>query len=489
MSMAGEILKVAKELLSSKQEKEFERLMRSFLKGTPFANKTYAAGGYVRDEVLGLEAKDLDVVVDIKGGAEKLTKTLYREFGSAVSRPRQMRKYPIWVISFKDDVEYNGELYRTKGAEIEVADAQKESFPEEDSRQRVTEPGTLAEDVERRDFTVNMLMKDLSTGEVNDLTGTSIADIEKGLLRGHPSVDFNKILSDDPLRMMRLVRFQAKYGWAVPLSVIKTVKRNAKRIEIVSAERIRDELIKIMEIGKLSQAIKFMKALGLLGYVMPEIEGLSSTQQDTSRGHHQEGDVLRHTLLVLKSAKAGVANQLAALLHDVGKPDTQEVMGEMIRFIGHEKVGGEIAEAIMRRLKFDRSTVKTVRRMVENHMRPHGLTRGEVGKKALRKFVRAIGEETVDAVLDLAEADSLGNLPSANEIPRLRQMIDEAMQVPMRQKPVLNGKEIQKILGIGTGPQVGEAIQFLMDKSDEYAARGIELSHAEATKLLEESFV
>jgi tRNA nucleotidyltransferase/poly(A) polymerase len=172
--------------------------------------------------------------------------------------------YPIWQITFKDNVEFDGETYRTKGAVIEFADTQTESFPDPESRQRVVEYGDLKQDVERRDFTVNMLMKDLSTGEVRDLTGTSINDIKKGILRGHPGVDFNKILRDDPLRMMRLIRFQAKYGWKVPLSVLKIVKRNAGRIKAVSGERIRDELIKVMKLGKLAQAIKMMKVVGLL---------------------------------------------------------------------------------------------------------------------------------------------------------------------------------------------------------------------------------
>jgi len=481
--------RVCKAMTAGRSEREVERLMKKLLKGTPFAGKAYATGGYVRDEVMGVSAKDLDMVVEMRDGAKKLTHFIKKEFPGEVSRPIQMRNYPIWVISFKGDVEYKGEVYKTKGADIEVADTQSESFPEEDSRQRVTEYGDLGQDVERRDFTVNMLMKDMSTGEVKDLTGTSIADIKKGLLRGHPGVDFDKILSDDPVRMMRLVRFQTKYGWRVPLSVMKTVKRNAGRIQIVSSERVRDELIKIMKIGKLGQAIRLMKALGLLKYVLPEVEELAGTEHEQSKGSHQEGDVLKHTLLVLKSAKPGVENQLAALLHDVGKPATQNVMDGLIRFIGHEKVSGEIAEAVMRRLKFDLSTVKKVRKMVENHMRPHGLTRGTPGKKALRKFVRNVGEEIVDAVLDLAEADALGNLPSENDIPRLRGMIDEAMDIPMVHKPPLDGNEVKRLLGISAGPEVGRAMKFLMDKVDSYAAKGRVLSKPEAESLLLDEFV
>jgi len=431
----------------------------------------------------------LDVVIEMKGGAKKLTAFIHKMFSGATNRPHQLGAYPIWAIEFRDNVEHKGTTYRTKGAEIEVADTQKESFPDERSRQRVTEPGTLKEDNERRDFTVNMLLKDLSTGELKDMTGTSVADIRDGVLRGHPGVDFNEILRQDPLRMIRLVRFQAKYGWRVPLSVMKVVRKNAKRIRIVSGERIRDELVKLMKIGKLAQGIRLMKALGLLKYVLPEIETLTQTDHDTSRGHHQEGDVFRHTMLVLRSAKPGVENQLAALLHDVGKPATQEILDDVIHFHGHEDVSGEIAEAIMRRLKFDKNTVRAVRRMVENHMGPHNLMRGNPGPKALRRFVRKVGEELVDAVLDLAEADSLGNLPPVNDIPQLRKMIEDVQKVaPAGEKPPLNGHEIMTLLGVNSGRVVGEAVQVMRDAMDELADKGEVLTKLMAKTLLLEHF-
>lgn len=486
--IAVDILKVAK-MTASMAEEEVERLLKVFLKGTPFANKAYAVGGYVRDQVLGIPAKDLDIVVDMKDGSKKLAEYLFRAFPGKVSTPRQMRAYPIWVIAFKDDVDFNGETFGVSGAEIEIAEPQKESFPDEDSRQRVTEPGTLAEDVERRDFTVNVLLRDLTTGELKDLTGTSVSDIQHGVLRGVPGVDFGKIIRDDPLRMMRLVRFQAKYGWNVPLSVIRTVRDNAERISIVSAERIRDELIKIANVGKMAQAVRFMKTLGLLKYVIPEVDALKDTQQETGLGYHQEGDVFKHTLLVLQNSKPGVENQMAALLHDVGKPATMELVLGHIKFHGHEKAGGEIAEAIMRRMKFENKTVHMVRKMVENHMRPHNLARYDVSAKALRRFVREVGEETVDAILDLAEADSLGNLPPKDEIPKLREMIEEVQKVtPADAKPPLNGNEVMTLLGVSPGKEVGEAIQFLRDKMDELAADGKALTKEEAAKLLLEKF-
>lgn len=488
--MIDELIKIARDVMASTSEKEVERLLRFVLRGTPFSGKTFGVGGYVRDEVLGIDAKDLDIVVEMNGGAEKITKFLHGKYPTETSTPRKMgAAYPIWQITFKDDIEYKGETFKTSGAIIEFADTQKESFPDSDSRQREVQYGDLREDVERRDFTVNMLMKDLTTGEIVDLTGISLQDIKKGILRGHPNVDFNNILSQDPLRMIRLVRFSVKYGWNVPLSVLKSVKRNASRIKIVSGERIRDELIKIMNLGKLAQAVRLMKVTGLLQYVLPEINIMKGVEHEYSRGSHQEGDVYRHTLAVLRNAKPGVESQLAALLHDVGKPSSQEVIGGLIKFIGHEKVGAEIAEAIMRRLKFDSTVVNKVKMMVRNHMKPHFFTRESVGPAGLRRFIRDVGEELVDAVLDLAEADQLGMLPPSNLIPQLGKEID-AIRVPVQQaeKLPIDGRDVQRILGIKPGKIVGEILDHLKTIKYEWELKGKTMTKTDAEHLVMEKY-
>lgn len=289
--ITNELRRISNCIIASLPEKEVEKLLKDFLKGTIFANKAFAVGGYNRDELLGKEAKDLDIVVEMKDGAEKLTHLLSKTFYPAITKPHQMgASYPIWQITFKDNINYLDKVYNTHGAVIEFADTMKESFPDENSRQRITEPGTLKDDVERRDFTVNSLMKDLTTGEFVDLTGTSINDIHKGILRGNPGVDFDVILKRDPLRMIRLIRFQAKYDWEIPLSVLKAVKRNASRIQIVSSERIMGELTKLMEIGKLYKAIKMMKVVDLLKYVLPEIQALKGVEQPIE--YHQEGAII-----------------------------------------------------------------------------------------------------------------------------------------------------------------------------------------------------
>ena len=257
-------------------EKEVERLLREILsQGGELAGKVFSVGGFVRDDVLGIPSKDLDIVVEANGGAERLSKFLHLIFPEQVSQAHQLgASYPIWHLRFKTDILLNAQLFKTAGAEVDFADTQVEMFPDANSRQRVCVFGTVEQDVERRDFTVNMLMRDLTTGELRDFTGTSVQDIKDGVLRGHPNVSLDKIFADDPLRMLRLIRFHAKFGWNIPEDVFECVRRNSVRITIISGERIRDELVKIMEYGKLAQAIKLMDATHLLVHVLPEVTAM-----------------------------------------------------------------------------------------------------------------------------------------------------------------------------------------------------------------------
>jgi putative nucleotidyltransferase with HDIG domain len=496
-------------IISTDAEKEVERFLRAILKGSPFAGKTHAVGGYVRDQYLSIlkndpsiEAKDLDIVVEMEGGAERLTKYIYNIFNSLwnkmkryfkgvtsspVSTPRQMgASYPIWQITFKDDINYKGEIYHTKGAVIEFADTMKETYPDPNSRQRKTEPATLDEDIKRRDFTTNMLLKDLTTGEIEDLTGVSKQDIEKGVLRGHPQVSLDQIFNDDPLRMLRIIRFQAKYGWHVPKDVIRTVKRNAERIGVVSSERIMGELEKVMKIGKLKQAIKLMHITGLLEYVLPEVEALKGVKQNPK--HHQEGDVFKHTMMVLEQTPPGIENQLAALLHDIGKPSTTTTVEDEIKSLGHEDAGEKIAEAILKRLKFDNKTIDEVTSRVKNHMRPHHLG-DDPTPKALRKFIREVGDEMVDAILDLARADETGKIPPTDNIPDLKKKIEEIRKsAPVQKKSLLSGKEVMDLLGLKTGPEVGNILKYVEDLQDDYANKGQQLSKEDAQKEILKKF-
>lgn len=471
---------------------ELEELLRLMLNDTKFHQNVFMVGGYNRDTLLGIESKDIDIVVSIEHGAQDLTALMHEKFPEQVTTPYQLgAHYPIWQITFKDDVVWHHATYRVGGAVIEFADTMKESFPDDQSRQRVCEYGTLTEDVKRRDFTVNMLMKDVSTGKYVDLAG-SMNDIKNGILRGHPEVSLDKTFSDDPLRMLRLIRFQCKFGWMIPSSVVEAVHRNAERIKIVSVERTREEMIKIMNMGRLYKAINLMNTTNLLRFVLPEVADLIGVTQ--SERFHAEGDVYQHTLSVLKQAAPTVEAQLAALLHDIGKPKTRTVEllllrdpskthlieAEAIHFLRHEEVGAEIAEAMLKRWKFDIDLIKRIKSMVTHHMRPYQLH--ESRDRVLRKFIRDIGTELVDAVMDLAEADAKGSTPVNNTIPLLRERVHviQNSPVPVTRRAVLNGNEIMILLSIPPGRMIGMLSQALFELEDAYAEKGLILTKQEA---------
>jgi len=474
-----------REIVVVTPEKQAEMLIGQMIKGSTFSGKVFSVGGFVRDDLLGKPSKDLDLVIEQKGGAQALGEFIHGKFPNETTNPFQAgADYPIWKIHFKEDVTIGEHLFSVKDVEIDLADTQKEAFPDPTSRQRITQFGSLAEDVKRRDFTANMLLRDVSTGEVLDMTGTSVSDITHGILRGHPEVSLDKIFSDDPLRMIRLVRFQAKYNWKVPFSVIKKVKANSERIKIVSQERIRDELIKVMEMGKLAKAIKFMKIAGLLPHVLPEVSAMDKVKQD--RYYHSEGDVLKHTLMVTEKAKPTVIAQMSALLHDLGKPATQSFVGDRIKFLGHEDVSAKMAEEVLTRLRVDSESTVRIKKVIALHIRGHMSEDWSV--KSVRKYIRDCGSE-LDEVLNLTEIDALSSYgpdgkPKKNIIPMLREKIKKAQEIPIRLAPVLNGEDIMKHLNIPPGKEVGLALSRLKEIEDDYAEKGLVLTKENAIEEL-----
>lgn len=496
---------------ASAAEREVEKLFKDLLPGTPYANKTHAVGGYVRDQYISelkddpsIDPKDLDIVIEMDGGSKKLTHFIKKEFGDTISTPVQMGTYPIWQITFKDNIKHNDKEYKTKGAVIEVADTMSEQFSDDKSRQREVKYAPLKDDIERRDFTVNMLLKDLTTGEIKDLTGTSKADIEKGVLKHVDKVMLDKRFKEDPLRLMRLIRFAAVKEWDIPKFVLRIAKKNAERIKIVSKERIMAELKKTMETGKLKQAIRLMDTIGVREYILPEINALKGVEHDER--HHQEGDVYKHTLKVLENAKPGIENQMAALLHDVGKPEKQQILADKITFLGHQEAGAEMARAIMKRLKFDKKTTDKVVKLIKRHMDPlieinppkplpadatpkqqrshkKTLQRYEV---KLRKYIRDVGDETIDSILDLARADELGRIPAKEEIPTLIKEIEKVRKSPIKvdMEPLFGGKELMKILDLKPGPDVKDAKELILRIQDQYASRSEKLTEEKAKKEL-----
>jgi poly(A) polymerase len=470
----------------STPESEVEKLLRTWIPRSPFAGQTYIVGGYVRDQLLNLEGKDLDLVVEQNGGAEGLCNWMHRQAPDLISRPHPMGAgYPIWQIVFKGDISLEGKLIHTQNCEVEVADTQAESFPDPESRQRISIFGNLEADCKRRDFTTNMLYRDLTTGQLVDPSGCGESDIQDGILRGHPQVNLEKIFSDDPLRMLRLLRFHCRFGWKIPDDVLGCVSKCKSRISILSAERIRDEIIKMAESGRFHLGLKLMQETGLLECVFPELLPMIGCTQD--KIFHSEGDVWTHTLLVVKNAPPDWKIQLAALLHDSGKPATRTEHGERIKFLGHEKISEEIANAILIRLHFDSESIKIIRNLVRHHMRG-GDVEQWTSLKPARKLLRDV-EDQLENLIKLIEADSRSSLDISGHfriahVEKLRELTAKAKEIPISKKGVLNGNQIMKILSIPSGKKVAEAKIFLENLEDDFASQNKILSPDEAARAI-----
>ncbi len=255
--------------------------------------------------------------------------------------------------------------------------------------------------------------------------------------------------------------------------------------EIDSPEQLREALIQWAVAGELEQAIRALDAAGILSDRLQEIHALKCVEQRPD--YHSEGDVFEHTMLVLRNCAPGMRCQLAALLHDTGKPATMEVADGHISFRGHEKESAKIAESLLTRLGFAAAIVEQITTVVRYHMRPHFIERG--GSKAVRKFLNAAGDQ-LDAVLELAEADARSSLgpdgapakPIEN-YSELRKRIKQVQALPPRPKPVLSGHVIMATLGISPGPAVGNANRWLREQAGD-----AELSVEEAKRLLVEEY-
>ncbi len=349
--------------------------------------EAYVVGGYVRDYYLRRPSSDIDVVVVGSGiaVAEELGKMLNTK-----------------VVVYKT---YGTAMLRWRGIEVEFVGARKESYTPE-SRNPQVEPGTLEDDQRRRDFTINAMAWSLngkSFGELVDPFG-GMEDMEDCIIRTpcEPDTTF----SDDPLRMMRAVRFASQLGFDIDDETFDGICRQAERIKIISKERIIVELNKILESPVPSIGLTLMHTSGLLSYVLPELERMSGIER---RGKHAHKDNFEHTMKVLDNL-AKRSNNLwlrwAALLHDIGKPTTKNYEPQHgWTFHQHEVVGSKMIPQIFRRMKLPMNEpMRFVQKMVFLHMRPIVLSEDLVTDSAVRRLLFEAGED-VEELMTLCEAD------------------------------------------------------------------------------------
>lgn len=409
-------------------------------------------GGPVRDLLLGRIGNDLDLTTDAR--PERVLE-LVRDWADSV-----------WTIG----IDFGTVGLRKGGWLIEITTYRNESYDPKSRKPEVMYGETLEEDLERRDFAVNAMAVRLPGHEFVDPYG-GLDDLKAKVLRtpGTPERSFG----DDPLRMLRAARFASQLGFGVDEGAVAAMTEMAGRIEIVSAERIREELDKLVCGANPREGLRLLVETGLAAHVLPELPKLRLEIDE----HHRHKDVYEHTLTVLDQAIAqeedGKPDRIlrwAALLHDIGKPKTRRhETGGRVSFHHHEVVGAQMTKKRMTELKFPKDVVADVARLVELHLRFHGYGTGEWTDSAVRRYVRDAGH-LLDRLHKLTRADcTTRNKRKASALSRTYDQLEERIarladeEELAKMRPELDGNEIQRVLGIGPGPVVGQAYKFLLE--------------------------
>jgi poly(A) polymerase len=446
--------------------KEFSSSIIKTLRQQGF--QAYLVGGCVRDLLLKREPADYDVATSATPAQVMEifpdTYAVGAQFGVVlVPRPEDQRttgegnvapkSHAVEVATFRSDLGYSDGRHPD-----EVRFSQ-------DPR----------EDVARRDFTINGMMLDPVSGEVLDFVGGR-KDLEAGIIRaiGDPERRF----AEDKLRMLRAVRFAARFEYGIEAETLAAIQRLAPTIQVVSRERVRDELTKMLTEGNAQRAFLLLDESGLLKEVLPEIFAMKGVEQP--REFHPEGDVFVHTLLLLENLPQPCPPTLAwgALLHDVGKPATFRVAPDRIRFDGHVEVGVKIAEEICGRLRFSNGVTAQVLALVDNHMRFGHVTR--MKESTLKRFLRM---PAFDEHLALHRADSLASHRNLSTYDLIREKLAEIPPEKIRPVALITGDDLIAA-GYAPGPRFREILEAVEDAQLE----GRLASHDAALEFVKSAF-
>lgn len=434
------------------------KFISSIIKNTEWENKVFLAGGGVRSKIMGMPVKDIDLVIlGPNAGiefAEWITKKLNIK---EVSNPVIFPRFGTAKFNLKNIIHDGIDISHIP---IECVMTRKEEYHDGSRNPDVT-PGTLQEDIERRDFAINSLLQNISTGEILDLSGIGIQDIKNKVVK--TILDPDIIFKEDPLRMMRAIRFVCKLNFTLPLSMLKAIKLNSSKLQIISKQRIQDELNEILLNDLHVKGIRLLIICGLMEYIIPEFLNLKNLEQN----HYHHLDVMDHSLEVLKKTPKRLIPRLAALLHDIGKYKTKTIESDNIHFYMHESIGAELSKDILKKLGYSNIIVNSVSTIIYNHMRLKGLG-DNVSKTALRKLKRSLGDD-LDNLLDVIHADNISHTEFANkpnQIPTIKSKLKDINEILDKQhlKLPLNGAEIQLIFSLKPGSIIGELLKVLEEK-------------------------
>lgn len=414
----------------------------------------YVVGGYVRDLFLERPSNDIDVVVVGSGiqVASELKKMLGKKAHLSV-----FRNFGTAQVKYKD-------------TEVEFVGARKESY-QHDSRKPIVEDGTLEDDQNRRDFTINALAVCLNKDRFGELVDPfdGVYDMEDGIIA--TPLDPDVTFSDDPLRMMRCVRFATQLNFQIEPETYEALSRNADRLKIISGERIADEMNKIMLSKHPSSGFYYLKDTGLLELIMPELCAMDKVETRNGRAHKNNYD---HTMEVLENVCKHSDNlwlRWAALLHDIGKPKSKRWDNQIgWTFHNHNNIGAKMIPSMFRRMKLPMDAkMKYVQKLVELHMRPIVIADEEVTDSAVRRLMNDAGDD-IDDLMTLCEADI-----TSKNMQRKQKFLDNFRIVREKLKdlqerdykrllqPCIDGNEIMEIFHLKPSREVGILKQTLKD--------------------------
>ncbi len=433
-------------------------------------HELYLVGGSVRDALLGRLGNDLDYTTsarpdEIEALVRTVTNAVWdvgRAYGTIACRIRE-NDGTEWVV--------------------EITTFRADSYVDHTRKPEVIFGDHLGGDLVRRDFTVNAMALRVSDGELLDPFG-GLSDLVTEVIRTPAAAELS--FSDDPLRMMRAARFVSQLGFHPDPDVVTAMTEMASRITIVSAERIRDELVKLLLTDNPRPGLNLLVDTGLAEIVLPELPALKMERDE----HNRHKDVYEHTLTVLDQAielerdrghQPDLVNRLAAIFHDIGKPKTRRFEpGGKVSFHHHDVVGAKLATKRMQALRFSSEETKAVAKLVELHLRFHGYAEGEWTDSAVRRYVRDAGDQ-LERLHILTRSDcTTRNVRKAQRLRRayeeLEWRIDElsAQEELDAIRPDLDGTQIMAVLGIGEGREVGQAYKFLLERRIEEGPLGEE---------------
>jgi tRNA nucleotidyltransferase/poly(A) polymerase len=433
------------ELLFPENDKVSKIIRRIGAIGDQHNTKVYLVGGIIRDRILGRESKDIDITVLGDG----------IEFAHKIAHSFRLKK----VIEYP---RFGTTLIPYHNLTIEVATARTEEYDSNSRKPKVIK-SDLKNDLARRDFTVNTLAMSLNSETQFQLIDyfEGLKDLDAGLIR--TPLDPGTTFSDDPLRMLRAIRFASQLGFRIEGKTFKAISEVKERIKIISQERITEELMKMLSVKeKPSVGFYLLKKSGLLNIIFPELYELSGVEE--KNGYHHK-DIFNHTMQVLDNISTTtdkVELRFTALVHDIAKPITKKyIEGKGWAFHGHEEIGSKMIPDIGKRFKLSNKMIEYAAKLTGLHLRPIALVNDDVTDSAIRRLIIEAGEDLEDLII-LCKADITSKNPKRvteyqRNFDRIMQRINEVQErdkIKIFQSPV-RGDEIMKLFGLKPGPAVG----------------------------------